>query len=141
MTTVIDTPAVQTVETDAPATPAVIEIEAPATKKTVPLRTAVTIAASTAAAVIVGLIITAASISTGGTHVPVRTILDVTPSTGTTFGTDLAQGTAEQQVQVNGQYLHFNLDTLQVQESGWKITKEPIDPKSPIQAYNLAPVK
>lgn len=119
--------------TDAPA--------APAAKKTIPLRKSVTLAASAAAVVIVGLMMTAASYSADVVHVPVRTILSVSPSAGATFETDLAQANGDQQVRVNGQYVHFNLGTMHVQEQGWKLVKEPLDPKSPIQAYDLVPMK
>ncbi len=127
-------PATTIPTTDVPAAPAV-------KKKTISFRKAVAIAASTAAIVIVGLMVTAASYSSDVIHVPVRTILDISPSAGAMFETDLAQGAAEQQVGVNGQYVHSNLDTLQVTESGWQLTKTPLDPKSPIQAYDLTPVK
>lgn len=116
---------------------------APTAKPTLSARKAVAILGSTLAFTIVALALTAGSAAAGheATQIPERNILVVDSGSGATFETDLPLGQAEHLVRVSDQYLHINLATSEVKEDGWELTKMPIDPESPIQAYDLTPVK
>lgn len=116
-----------------------------AAAKLIPFRKAMVIIAGTLAAVFIALLVTAA---VGAAHanadamqVPTRTILVTDAGKGAVIESDLPLGQSDQLVRVDGAYLHLNLDAQSVKEQGWKISKSPMDPKSPIQVYNLAPVK
>lgn len=111
----------------------------------VTFRKAAVVIVSTIAAVLMSLVVLvgagAAYANAVAPQVPTRTILVIDSGKGAVVETDLAQGQTDQIVRVDGTYLHLNMDAGSVKEQGWKLTKEPIDPKSPIQAYDLAPVK
>lgn len=97
---------------------------------------AAAILVSVLAAVVVALMVTAAAGSASAITVPERTLITV-HFEGTSIQADLPNGKSDQLVQVNGKYLHVDLDSQSVEEGGWKISKLPIDPASPIQAYDL----
>lgn len=113
--------------------------------KLIPRRKAVTIIAGTFAAIFVALLVTAAAsvahANSDVTRVPTRTILVIDSGKDVVVEADLAPGKSDQLIRVDGTYLHMDLDTQSVKELGWKVSKRPIDPQSPIQVYDLSPVK
>jgi len=111
--------------------------------KPLPLRKAVIIVAGAIVATLVALLVAAAvgvsQANASAVQVPTRTILVIDSGKGVVVEADVPPAQADQVVRVDGVFLHVNLNAESVKEQGWKISKSPIDSKSPIQAYNLSP--